>query len=197
MFGRKRAAKPAEPEEDAPEESAGPPAAVDEEDEAAAKAAAPPPKSGGLLKTIIGLAVVTVVAAGGGVGLGLQTGASIERAIAARDALAPAANSLTVKYAGDTVVKTIEPVITNLSSPADTWVRLETAMIFKNGTLANPEVTAAQIRQDEVAYLRTISITQLEGPSALQHLREDLNERASLRTGGKVTELVIQTLIVQ
>jgi flagellar FliL protein len=48
-----------------------------------------------------------------------------------------------------------------------------------------------------VAYVRTITLAQLEGASALEHLREDLNERAALRTDGAVSEVVIQTLVVQ
>jgi flagellar FliL protein len=70
-------------------------------------------------------------------------------------------------------------------------------MVFKNGAIANPEVTAAELRQDMVAYVRTITLAQLEGASALEHLREDLNERAALRTDGAVSEVVIQTLVVQ
>ena len=66
-----------------------------------------------------------------------------------------------------------------------------------DNAIANPEATAAELRQDVVAYLRTINLSQLEGPSALQHLREDLNERATLRTGGQVSELIIQSLVVQ
>ena len=102
-----------------------------------------------------------------------------------------------MKYSGDMVLKEIEPIVTNLASPTDTWIRLETAMVFKNGALDNPDVTAAEIRQDLLAYARTVSLAQLEGPSALQHLRDDLNERAQLRTNGQVNELVIQTLVVQ
>lgn len=199
MFGRKGKAKPAAAGEEL--EDAAPVAskAGDADDTELVAKPAPAKSGGGLIKTIVGMVAITLIAAGGGVALGTQTGAAIERAIAARDAKAPVAGQplSAVKYASDTVIKTIEPVITNLASPSDIWVRLETAMIFKNGSLPNPEVTAAQIRQDEVAYLRTLTLGQLEGPSALQHLREDLNERASLRSGGKVTELIIQTLIVQ
>jgi flagellar FliL protein len=200
MFGRKpkpsapdKAKDPVEP--DAPETDES----EDESSDAKPVPAAPPASRGSLLKSGVGVLAITLIAVGGGVFLGRQTGAALERAIAERDARIAAAedHSLTVKYSGDTVVKTVEPVITNLASPHDTWVRLETAMIFKNGALANPDVTAAQLRQDAVAYLRTLSLGQLEGPSALQHLREDLNERAALRSGGKVSELVIQTLIVQ
>jgi flagellar FliL protein len=56
---------------------------------------------------------------------------------------------------------------------------------------------AAAIAEDVVAYLRTVPITQLEGPSGLLHLREDLNDRARIRSGGKVKELVIQSLVLE
>ncbi len=39
-----------------------------------------------------------------------------------------------------------------------------------------------------MAYLRTIPLSQLEGPSGLIHLREDLNERARMRSEGHVEE---------
>ena len=199
MFGRKSAAKPAETAKDPPEAADEVPE-VSEESSVELKAEALAPKRGrsGLISSGVGMLVVTLIAAGGGIGLGLRTQSTLERAIADKEATVQAqVPAATPKYTSDMVVKTIEPVITNLASPSDTWIRLETAMVFKTGGLPNPEVAAAEIRQDEVAYLRTINISQLEGPSALQHLREDLNERASLRTGGKVSEIVIQTLIVQ
>ena len=45
---------------------------------------------------------------------------------------------------------------------------------------------AAAIAEDIVAYLRTVPLAQLEGPSGFLHLREDLNDRARIRSGGKV-----------
>jgi flagellar FliL protein len=48
-----------------------------------------------------------------------------------------------------------------------------------------------------MAYLRTLHLPQLEGASGLQALREDLAERVRLRSGGKVREFVIETLVVQ
>ncbi len=199
MFGRKGKGKDAAAGDELADAAPVASGADDTDDAALVAKPAPKAKGGGILMTIVGLVVVTLIGAGGGVALGTQTGAAIERAIAVREAATPVAGHplSPAKYPSDTVLKTIEPVITNLASPSDIWVRIETAMIFKGGSLANPDVTAAQIRQDQVAYLRTLSLAQLEGPSALQHLREDLNERASLRSGGKVTELIIQTLIVQ
>jgi flagellar FliL protein len=40
-------------------------------------------------------------------------------------------------------------------------------------------------------------MSQIEGPIGLQNLRQELNERASIRSNGAVKELVIRTLVVQ
>jgi flagellar FliL protein len=149
----------------------------------------------GLLVTIV---AVTVVAGGLGTGLGMWTAGNIEKAIAERQAALPREDhKVSIKYSGDMVLHPVKPVIANLASPSDTWVRLETSIIFKNGAIDNPEVTAAEVGQDILAYVRTAKLAQLEGPSALQHLREDLNERVRLRTDNQVSELLIQTLVVQ
>jgi flagellar FliL protein len=142
--------------------------------------------------------IMTVIAGGLGVGLGMWTAGSIEKVIAERQAAEPLEeHKVSIKYSGDMVLHPVKPVIANLASPSDTWVRLETSMIFRNGAIDNPEVTAAEVSQDILAYIRNIKLTQLEGPSALQHLREDLNERVRLRTDNQVSELVIQTLVIQ
>jgi flagellar FliL protein len=204
LFGRnKKQAAPApsaesDADDDVDDDKSTPEVADESSVELKAEALAPKRTGwkGTLIKGGISGLAVTLIAAGGGLALGTQTAATLQRAVQEAQA-PPATPSLTPKISGDTVVKALDPVITNLASPLDTWVRLETAMVFKNGSLANPDVSGAQVRQDEIAYLRTIDIAQLEGPSALQHLRDDLNERASLRTNGAVSELIIETLIVQ
>ncbi len=198
MFKKKKQPEPLETEDDEDESAVE----VADESHVELKKAELAPKGGkgggGILGLVISAVVVTAIAAGGGVGLGLQTAATIERTIAEKDATKPAEQKpISGKYGGDVVVKPLSPVITNLASPADTWIRLETAMVFKSKDIENPDVVSAELRQDMLAYLRTISMAQLDGPSALQHLREDLNERVQLRTKGQVSELVIETLIVQ
>jgi flagellar protein FliL len=88
-------------------------------------------------------------------------------------------------------------IVTNLGAPGDTWVRLEGSIIFDPNTLPHPEAVAGQIGEDILAYLRTVSLRQLEGPIGLENIRQDLNERAAIRSGGKVRELVIRTMVVQ
>ena len=156
-------------------------------------------KFSGWLGVVISAVAITAVAAGAGIFLGQKTATAIETSIAQRDAAAkpPEDHAISLKYSGDMVLKPLDAIVTNLASPSDVWIRLETAIVFKNGALENPEVTGAELRQDMLAYLRTVNLAQLEGPSALQHLLEDLNDRVALRTDGRVNELVIQTLVVQ
>ena len=87
--------------------------------------------------------------------------------------------------------------MTNLGAPGDTWIRFEGSIIFDTNALPHPEAIAAQIGDDILAYLRTVSLRQLEGPIGLENIRQDLNERAAVRSGGKVRELAIRTLVVQ
>jgi flagellar protein FliL len=91
----------------------------------------------------------------------------------------------------------LPPIVTNLGSPQDTWIRLEGSIVFDPKTLPHPEAVAAQIGDDVLAYLRTVSLRQLEGPIGLENIRQDLNERAATRSGGKVRAFVIRTLVVQ
>jgi flagellar protein FliL len=91
----------------------------------------------------------------------------------------------------------LPPIVTNLGAPQDTWVRLEGSIIFDPKSLAHPDAVAGQIGDDVLAYLRTVSLRQLEGPIGLENIRQDLNERAATRSGGKVRAFVIRTLVVQ
>ena len=87
--------------------------------------------------------------------------------------------------------------MTNLAGSDNDWVRLEASIVYKSGEEQHPDVLASETRQDILAYMRTVSLAQIQGPSGLLHLREDLNERARLRSKGVIQELVLETLVVQ
>lgn len=91
----------------------------------------------------------------------------------------------------------LPPIVTNLSAPMDTWVRLEASIVFDTKTMPHPEIVAAEIATDELAYLRTIGIAQIQGPIGLENIRQDLADRAVTRSGGKVSEFILRTLVVQ
>ena len=107
------------------------------------------------------------------------------------------AESLASAPAQSSTVVDLPPIVTNLGAPQDTWIRLEGSIVFDPKTLPHPEAVAAQIGDDILAYLRTVSLHQLEGPIELENIRQDLNERAATRSGGKARAFVIRTLVVQ
>ena len=132
------------------------------------------------------------------IGLALCAGAAFE-ALRPAPAAGPdkAVETPASAPVGTATIVDLPPIVTNLGAPQDTWVRLEGSIIFDPKTLAHPEAVASQIGDDVLAYLRTVSLHQLEGPIGLENIRQDLNERAATRSGGKVRAFVIRTLVVQ
>ncbi len=148
-----------------------------------------------LLGFVAALAVLTVVAAGVGGVLGMGLVAKV-KAVAQEPApdvqVGPAP-----KYGRDMSLLDLPPVITNLADPATAWVRLQASIVYDNKAVPKPQMLAAQIGEDVLAYMKTVTLAQIGGASGLEHLREDLNERASIRSDGHVRELIIQTVVVQ
>ncbi|HTR14351.1 MAG TPA: flagellar basal body-associated FliL family protein [Roseiarcus sp.] len=144
----------------------------------------PAPKRMGSLAE---LAVVLLVGAAVGVGFEVTWPA----ATTAEKPAGPAAP------AEPSTVYDLPPIVTNLGAPQEVWIRLEGSIVFDPKTAPHPETLAAEIGTDILAYLRTVSLKQIEGPIGLEAIREDLNDRAAIRSRGAVREFVIRTLVVQ
>jgi flagellar protein FliL len=145
-----------------------------------------------MLQTIIAAAVVTAIAAAMGALFALpmpakEAGQKDESAAGGAATKAPATAGFF----------DLPPIVTNLGGSSDTWVRLEASIVYDTNALPHPEVVAGEIAADELAYLRTATLAQMEGPIGMQGVRQDLAERASIRSEGKVKELIIRTLVVQ
>jgi flagellar FliL protein len=100
-------------------------------------------------------------------------------------------------YAPGLTIYSLPPVVSNLASSASTWIRIELAILYDKDKVQKPEILAAKISEDILGFLKTVTLDDISGPSGLQHLREDLNERASIRSEGKINELLIQSFIIQ
>jgi flagellar FliL protein len=74
---------------------------------------------------------------------------------------------------------------------------VQASIVFDGKAVPKPDLVAAEISEDILGFIRTLTLAQIGGASGLQHVREDLNERASIRSKGLVRELIIQTLVVQ
>lgn len=154
-------------------------------------AGAPAPKGFSLKSMIVELLIVTVIAAGFGVLLAMLNPTTSVVAGAPKSTPGQVCTTATSNLVD------LPPIVTNIGAPADIWVRVEASIVFDAKTTPHPEILAAEIASDELAYLRTIAMSQLEGPIGLENIRQDLTDRARVRSDGKVSELVLRTLVVQ
>ncbi|PYE87700.1 flagellar basal body-associated FliL family protein [Phyllobacterium leguminum] len=148
---------------------------------------------GSLIGTIVAVAILTLIAGGGGWFLGGQIGGM--EPVGAK----PAADKATPKTPelqplGNVVA--LKPIVTNLAMPAKTWVRLESALVAKTGEEISPDM-AMKISDDFMAFLRSASLLQMQGATGLAYLRTDLEERAKMRSDGKVERVFITSLVVE
>ncbi|MCA3554241.1 flagellar basal body-associated FliL family protein [Aestuariivirga sp.] len=97
----------------------------------------------------------------------------------------------------DVKIIPIPPVLTTLADPPGTWIRLEASILVKPGGQKTPELLAEQAGEQVLAYLRTVRLSQLEGPSGLLALRDDLNETVRSLSQGDVRAILIHGLLVE
>ena len=85
-------------------------------------------------------------------------------------------------------------ITTNLAAPEDVWVRMEVSIVLDEPQdAALPEL----VHQDLLAFVRTVKMHQIEGASGFQHFKADLEERAAIRSGGHVKQVLIRTLLFE
>lgn len=88
----------------------------------------------------------------------------------------------------------LDPIVTNLGYPTDSWIRLEIALQF---TGPGDTALAQELHQEMLAYLRTVSLQQLQGPRGFQYLRDDLREIVDLRSKGRVSKVLFRTFVIE
>lgn len=157
----------------------------------------PPPASGSTMKqTAIAMLVVTALGAAAGGLYGFRIAGPLpqysDKGALVEDKPPPAASA-----EAHSSLFELPTIVTNLSAPQETWVRLEASLLYDPKVTPHPEALGAEIGDDVLAFLRTTSLTQLRGAAGLQYLRQELNDRVATRSGGAVKELVIRTLVVQ
>lgn len=151
----------------------------------------------GRRSVILTLGLLTLLSALIGSGFGFAIVTSIEKRVEEKFKEQPERPETVSPYTGDIALRKLSPVVTNLMGSDSDWIRLEASIVYKSRLEVNSDVMAAEARQDILAYLRTLSLAQIQGPSGLLHVREDLNERVKLRSQGTIQELVLETLVVQ
>lgn len=157
-------------------------------------------KNGGgqlsLLTFIALLATLTLIAVAAGGYLGLQFYASIEKAAAGKVAKDKEIK-INAAYTSPASIVQLPAILTNLAGEPKAWVRLEASVLFEGDQPADAPLLAPKFAADIVAFLRTLTLAQVEGASAFQHLRDDLTERVRVRGGEKARELIIHAMILE
>ena len=158
-------------------------------------ASAPKDKKPGRLGALVPVLVLTLAAAGGGALIGKQIVAATRAAEA--KAPAPPDGAPSAAPAPARALRELTPVVTNLAAPDGSWIRLQTAIVYDKTDAPAMEALAPKVSEDVLAFVRTLTLEQIQGASGLEALRDDLNERAKIRSDGKVRELLIEMLVVR
>ncbi len=100
------------------------------------------------------------------------------------------------KHVGTSVI-VLDPLIVDLQNSQRSWIRLELAIVAYAEAELDDEENKLRLANDIAAFVRTLSIQQISGPSGNLHLREDLLDRARLSTDGFVEEVLITSMVVE
>ena len=155
---------------------------------------APRPGKGGL---ILAIGALTLLGAGAGAGVAMMQVDTLSAVIEKRANEAPEKVPEALAWSETSSVADLDPVISNLGNPATTWIRIEAAMVFDKENVEDVTRLKAEVTQTILGFVRTLTLGEIQGPGALNHLRADLNERARLLSNGLVQEIIIKSMVLQ
>ena len=169
----------------------------------AAVETATPKKGPSILVQIAVLLLMTVAAIGIGWLSGSYLNSSVPQATAPEQ---PAATNNDAGHgeaghgedavgSGNPLILDLGTITTNLAAPGDTWLRLELSVVLDEPN--QDPMLGETIHQDLLAFMRTVKLHQIEGASGFQHLKADLLDRASIRSGGHVRAVLVRTLLFE
>ncbi|MBB4005039.1 flagellar basal body-associated FliL family protein [Aurantimonas endophytica] len=160
-------------------------------------------KKRSMIQTVIAVAILTLVAGAGGTLVGWLTGGTGAPATAEPVAAAPAPalsprSDIAAAEGSNLPLRLIplKPVVTNIYAPANAWLRIEASIVVEDDGSIDAEILAAEIEADTLAFLRSLQLAQVEGTRGLLHLRDDLRERAKLRSPA-VVDYLIQAMVAE
>jgi flagellar protein FliL len=107
-----------------------------------------------------------------------------------------AKKSIAIEYTGKMQTVALMPVITNMATP-DSWVRMEATLVYDGSNGSLPATIPAEITEDILALMRTLTLGHVSGPSGFLHLKGDIVERANQRSAGRVSDVLIQSLVFE
>jgi flagellar FliL protein len=105
---------------------------------------------------------------------------------------------MTEEYASDDVkITPFPPILTTLADPKGKWIRLEGSILIRSTSEKQPELLAEKAGEQILTYLRSVRLSQLESPSGILGLRDDLDETVRTLSEGEVRGVLIHGLVVE
>lgn len=151
---------------------------------------------GGFLVSAV-LAVVLGIGGGGAYGYFLMPDAPSAPDVQSHKAESVAPLTPGVgRFPNDAVELSIPSVITDLETNPKIRARLDLSLIVAHGT---PETTTllGEVREDVIAYLKGLTLADIQGVRGFQNLREQLDDRARIRGRGTILGLLIGGLVLE
>ena len=157
------------------------------------------------MSVIIPVLLLTLIAGGGGFAVATMLGpnsplapqAEVDEAHGASGPTIPEVASGEAHGASIGIIRQLAPIVTNLATPKDVWMRIEVSIVIKPEAQAEQDLIAVRSSDQILALLRTILLAQIEGPSGFLHFREDLNDLVRASSEHKVAQVLISSMVVE
>jgi flagellar basal body-associated protein FliL len=147
--------------------------------------------------TLIALVIVSLISAGVGVGIAWYKASVAQppRSHAQAEEASEGGGTATEMEPTKKIVE-IPSIMTNLSGEAAPWLRLDLSVVLPVA-MPDQEVKLAELSDDFLSFLRTLTVEQISGGSNLQFLKQDLKEIARIRTSDAQVDILIRSLIIE
>ncbi len=156
------------------------------------------PAGGGVGGFMMSAIVAVILGAGGGGAFGYfaMPDGSPSNSPPKNESASPAPAPVIGRFPNDAIELAIPAVITDLDTDPKIRARLDVSIIVAHGT---PETTTllGEVREDVVAYLKGLTLSDIQGVRGFQNLREQLDDRARIRGRGAVLGLLIGGLVLE
>jgi flagellar FliL protein len=153
------------------------------------------------MSVIIPVLLLTLIAGGGGFAVATMLGPNSPLApqteVAEAHGASPEVASGEAHGASTGIIRQLAPIVTNLATPKDVWMRIEVSIVIKPEAQAEQDLIAVRSSDQILALLRTVHLTQIEGPSGFLHFREDINDLVRESSEHKVAQVLISSMVVE
>lgn len=102
----------------------------------------------------------------------------------------------TGRFPNDALEIGVPSIIVDLKGEPRSRVRLDLSIVAVHGTSATGTLKN-EVREDVIAYLKGLTVADIQGVRGFQNLREQLDDRAKIRGRGAILGLLIGGFVIE